>query len=134
MTEIEKFISDVEKIKKFDRQDNNNQIDYNRASSKYAAQFERSAKVTKSLAGTIFDYWEKEYIWKSSNLGEEPTAENILKLSAFLAFLNNTDENADVVTQEDWENLGELVNYEAEDMDIEKLTELMSILVDHGAI
>lgn len=117
-----------------DRHENNNTTDYNRLSPKIASSFERASQVEKSLAGTIFDYWEKTYIWNQADLSEVPSDADVEKLAAFLAFLNNSDEKAELVTDDDWKNLAELVNYEAEDMDIEKLTELMAILVDHHAL
>lgn len=134
MTDVEKFRSDVAKLKKMDRHENNNTNDYQRLSNPLADLFAKSSKVENSLAGTIFDYWEKNYIWNQADLSEVPSDADVEKLGAFLAFLNNSDENAELVTDEDWKNLAELVNYEAEDMDIEKLTELMSILVDHHAL
>ncbi len=134
MTDVEKFTSDVAKLKKMDRHDNNNTNDYQRLSNPLAELFAKSSQDEKSLAGTIFDYWEKTYIWSKTDLSETPTDTEIAKLSAFLAFLNNSDELSDQVTDDDWKNLAELVNYEAEDMDIGKLTELMAILVDHHAL
>ena len=134
MTEIEKFTSDVAKLRKMDRHDNNNTSDYNRLSEKLASLFERTAQVDKSLAGTIFDYWEKSCIWNQADLSEVPSEEDVAKLAGFLAFLNNSDENSNYVSDEDWRELAELVNYEAEDMDIQKLTELMAILVEHRAL
>ena len=134
MTDVEKFTSDVAKLKKMDRHNHNNENDYNRLSTPLADLFAKSAETDKSLSGTIFDYWEKTYIWTQTDLSEAPNEDTTAKLAAFLAFLNNSDENSELVTAEDWKNLAELVNYEAEDMDIEKLTELMSILVDHKAL
>jgi len=134
MTDVEKFVSDVAKLKKMDRHEHNNTIDYNRLSNPLADLFAKSSQVDKSFANTIFDYWEKTYIWNQSDLSEAPSDADVSKLAAFLAFLNNSDENAELVTGSDWKTLAELTNYEAEDMDIEKLTELMSILVDHHAL
>ena len=113
MTDVEKFTSDVAKLKKMDRHEHNNVTDYNRLSNPLADLFARSSQVEKSFANTIFDYWEKNYIWNQADLSEAPTDEDVAKLGAYLA---------------------ELVNYEAEDMEISKLTELMSILVDHHAL
>ncbi|MCQ2596356.1 MAG: hypothetical protein MJ181_00780 [Treponema sp.] len=134
MTDVEKFTSDVAKLKKMDRHEHNNETDYNRLSTPLADLFAKSSQVERSLAGTIFDYWEKNYIWNQADLSEAPADAEIAKLGAFLAFLNNSDENAELVTKEDWKSLAELVNFEAEDMDIGKLTELMAILVDHHAL
>ena len=39
----------------------------------------------------------------------------------------------DLLSQEDWEEMGRLIDYEAEDLPVELLQELMAILVSHGA-
>lgn len=134
MTDIAKFLSDVEKIKKHDRHEHNNQNDYNRLSDQIARVFEKSSTCPATLSNAIFDYWEKEYIWNSADLSEEPTAEHLGKLGAFLSFLDNSDEDAELISDDDWKNIAELVNFEAEDLPIDVLTDLMKVLVDKGAI
>ena len=59
--------------------------------------------------------------------------ENLNKLAAILAFLDNSDELQEVLTEEDWKEIGELVNDEAEDLPIDILQDLMKILVEKGA-
>ena len=50
-----------------------------------------------------------------------------------LSFLENSDEGYDELDQHDWQELGDLVNYEAEDMPIDTLQSLMATLVSKGA-
>ena len=50
-----------------------------------------------------------------------------------LAFLNNSDEDQDLISDEDWQEIGRLVNYEAEDLPVNILQELMMVLVSKGA-
>ena len=132
MTDIRKFVTDLEKIKKIFRQNNNGQWDYNKLQKDIRNLFERSTSCPTGLPASIFEYWENQYIYKSADLGEEPTADNINKLAAFLAFLENTDEYQELITDEDWEEIGPLVNYEAEDLPVAILQNLMMILVSHG--
>ncbi len=132
MTDIRKFVTDLEKIKKIFRQNNNGQWDYNKLQKDIRNLFERSTSCPTGLPASIFEYWENQYIYKSADLGEEPTADNINKLAAFLAFLENTDEYQELITDEDWEEIGPLVNYEAEDLPVNILQNLMMILVSHG--
>ena len=132
MTDIRKFVTDLEKIKKIFRQNNSGKWDYNKLQKDIRNLFERSTSCPTGLPASIFEYWENQYIYKSADLGEEPTTDNINKLAAFLAFLENTDEYQELITDEDWEEIGPLVNYEAEDLPVDILQNLMMILVSHG--
>ncbi|MCQ2592612.1 MAG: hypothetical protein MJ188_07485 [Treponema sp.] len=133
MTVIGKFLSDVEKIKKHDRHNNGGNPDYNRIAQDLRNLFERSTSCPGELPGSIFEYWEKEYIFNSEDLKEEPTSENIAKLAAMLGFLDNSDEDQELISDDDWQELGKLVGYESEDLPIDILQELMMILVSKGA-
>lgn len=133
MTEIGKFMADVQRALKHDRQEHGGKSDYNRLVNQIRSTFERSTVVQTSLADSVFEYWENEYIFNSPDQASEPSAENTEKLAAFLAFLNNNEEDREKISDHDWQELGELVNYEADDMDIMQLQELMKVLVDHGA-
>lgn len=133
MTDIGKFLSDVEKIKKHDRQNNGGKPDYNRIAQNLRNLFERSTSCPGELPGSIYEYWENEYILKSENIQEEPTNDNSSKLGAFLAFLDNSDEDQNLISEADWQEIGNLVGYEAEDLPVDILQELMMILVSKGA-
>ena len=50
-----------------------------------------------------------------------------------LAFLEDSDEFQNLLTQNDWQELGDLVNYEAEDLPVDVLQSLMRVLVEKGA-
>ena len=72
-------------------------------------------------------------LFRSQNQKEEPSEENSQKLAAMLAFLEDSDEFQSVLTQKDWQELGDLVNYEAEDLPVDILQSLMRVLVEKGA-
>ena len=95
--------------------------------------FLRSTSCPADLARSVFEYWENEYIFNSQNQKEEPSEENSQKLAAMLAFLEDSDEFQSVLTQKDWQELGDLVNYEAEDLPVDILQSLMRVLVEKGA-
>lgn len=133
MTDIRKFLTDAERLKKHERQNNSGKCDYNKIQADLCKLFGRAASCTESLTDSIFSYWENEYIFNSQNFEEEPTAENLGKLGAILAFLGNSDEDEDLLNEKDWQELGELVNYEADDLPVDLLQDLMRILVSKGA-
>ena len=133
MTDISKFLSDIQKTLKHDRQNNGGKSDYNRVKNDLRRLFERNAVAVGELADSVFEYWENEYIYRSSDLAWEPSEENQNRLAAYLAFLENSDELQELVSNDDWQELGRLVNFEAEDLDVGVLQDLMKILVSKGA-
>ena len=133
MTDIGKFLSNIQRIKKHDRQNNSGNPDYNRIFRELSSLFLRSTSCPADLARSVFEYWENEYIFNSQNQKEEPSEENSQKLAAMLAFLEDSDEFQSVLTQKDWQELGDLVNYEAEDLPVDILQSLMRVLVEKGA-
>lgn len=133
MTDIGKFLSDIQRIKKHDRQNHSGNPDYNRIFRELNSLFLRSTSCPADLARSVFEYWENEYVFSSQNQKEEPSEENSQKLAAMLAFLENSDEFQSVLTQKDWQELRDLVNYEAEDLPVDVLQSLMRVLVEKGA-
>lgn len=133
MTDIGKFLSDIQRIKKHDRQNHSGNPDYNRIFRDLNSLFLRSTSCPADLARSVFEYWENEYVFSSQNQKEEPSEENSQKLAAMLAFLEDSDEFQSVLTQKDWQELRDLVNYEAEDLPVDVLQSLMRVLVEKGA-
>ena len=133
MTDIGKFLSDIQRIKKHDRQNNGGNPDYNRIFRDLNSLFLRSTSCPADLARSVFEYWENEYVFNSQNQKEEPSEENSQKLTAMLAFLEDSDEFQSVLTQKDWQELRDLINYEAEDLPVDILQSLMRVLVEKGA-
>lgn len=133
MTDINKFLSDVEKIQKHDRQNNGGKSNYDRVKGDLRRLFERNAAAVGELADSVFEYWENEYIYSSADLAWEPNEDNRNRLAAYLAFLENSDEYQELISDDDWNELGRLVNFEAEDLDVDVLQDLMKILVSKGA-
>lgn len=133
MTDIRKFLSDMQKALKFDRQNNGGKSDYERVKNEIRKLFERNASHAAELPASVFEYWENKYIYSSENFAQEPTEENQNKLAAFLAFLNNSDELENSISDDDWDELARLVNFEAEELSVEVLQDLMRILVSKGS-
>ena len=133
MTDINKFLSDIQKSLKYNRQNNGGKCDYNRVKNDIRRLFERNAAAVGELADSVYEYWENEYIYSSADLANEPSEENRNRLAAYLAFLENSDEYQDLISDKDWEEFGRLVNFEAEELDVSVLQDLMKILVSKGA-
>lgn len=131
MTDIAKFITDVQKIVKHDRQNNSGKSDFGRCTKDIRKLFERCSSCPGELPGSIYYYWESEYT--VADPANEPTEEHLNKLAGMLAFLNASDEYQDCVSDADWQEMGHLVGYEADDLPIDILQDLMKVLVSKGA-
>ena len=123
----------MQKSLKHDRQNNGGKSDYNRVKNDLRRLFERNAAMVGELADSVYEYWENEYVYRSADIKAEPTEENQNRLAAYLAFLENSDEFQELISDADWNEFGRLVNFEAEDLDVDVLQDLMKILVSKGA-
>lgn len=132
MNDIEKFRADARRAIKHERSDSGNNYDGIRASKKVAEFFCRTSSLP-GLASSISEYWINNRIEVSQNYADEPSQENIDWLASALAFLSG-DVTECTFSVSDWKKLGELVNYEAEDLPIEDLSTLMGILLEKKAL
>ena len=123
----------MQKALKHDRQNNGGKSDYNRVKNDLRRLFERNAAAVGELADSVYEYWENEYIYRATDVKAEPSEENQNRLAAYLAFLENSDEFQELISDADWSEFGRLVNFEAEDLEVDVLQDLMKILVSKGA-
>ena len=133
MTNIEKFVSDIEKAKKVARQKGVSGSGYNNVREEICRLFENATSCPTDLPHSLFEYWENTYIYTASDLTWEPEQGNCERLAAMLAFMENSDEYTDTLTDSDWQEIGRLVNFEAEDLPVNILQDLMMVLVSKGA-
>lgn len=135
MTVTEKFNSDIRKTMKFDRANNGGHYDGKRACAQMVGLLERFCPNAKNLARQIGDFWLDSYILHSSDVQNEPSEENIQKLIAFFAFLSGGDDSLlDALSSSDFENLRDFVDGEAENLDLESLQNMMSVILERGAL
>ncbi len=133
MDSISKFISDIEKIKKHERSEHSSNYNGERVCLDIKKLFISNNRNIESLASSFADYWLQNYIYTSSDLKNEPTATNIDRIIALESILENSTDDTDCLTNEDWKELCSLVNMEAEDLPLDLLNDLMIIFVDKQA-
>lgn len=133
MTSIQKFRTDIQKLIKHYRAEHS-KFNIDELSNQIINFFERESTCPNTLSGAVAQYWKEEFIDTSADSSNEPTIENINILGAMLSFLEATDEDEDLLTDQNWKDLAELVTYEAEDLPIDILQALMSTLVRKDAI
>jgi hypothetical protein len=69
------------------------------------------------------------YIDNSSEVENEPTDEHVEWLLTVLSFLDGSLEPNMDLPKKDWKALMDFINYEAESLPINVLTDLMAVLV-----
>lgn len=135
MTAIEKFLSDIKRIVKYDRANNGGHYDGKRACTEIARLFERNNPNLGALATSISQYWLNTYILSSENPENEPAEENVAKIKAFQSFVDNIDdEDLNILTKDDFENLKNFIDESEEEIDLDTLQNMMGILLEKGAI
>lgn len=132
MDNISKFYADAQRIKKHYRA-NNSRYDGQKVCEEVKNLFARNNPQVKSLALSFGDYWFNEYIVNSAEMENEPTQQHLEILGAMQALMDNEPEQTAALCQKDWQELCSLTNYEAEDLPIEFLNDIMIIFVDHQA-
>jgi len=135
MTTIDKFLSDIQKIIKYDRANNGGHYDSKRACTQIAKLFSNNNRNLGSLSVSISDYWLNTYVLGSEDLENQPSEDNIQRIKAFQSFIDN-EEDADfsILTSDDWETLRDFVDDEAETLDLDSLQNMMSIILANGAL
>lgn len=133
MTDISKFIADLQRITKHYRQNNGGKLDFGKVSKDIRNLFCRMSTCPGALPGSVYYYWESEYITPSAQPENEPTEDNINRLAGMLAFLNASDEYQDCISDDDWNEISALVGDESEDLPIDILQDLMKVLVSKNA-
>lgn len=134
MDDIQKFYSDVEKIKKHYRANNGGNYDGAAVCNEICDFFARNNSSLGGLGNAFAGYWMDTYINNSTNLHEEPSAENVDRLAAMQSLLDGSTDYTECLSDSDWHELCSLTNYEAEDLPIEVLNDLMAIFVDKRAL
>ena len=129
---IQKFYSDIEKIKKHNR-DASGKLNMLNTRNQIVNLFENNNRGMCDLPHSLVEYWLSEYMEPELASGAtEISTATIDKLAAMYAFLTE-DSDTECLTDKDWKQLGEAVNYEAEDLRMERLSSLMTTLVEKRA-
>ncbi len=135
MSDISKFLADIQRIKKHVRADNGGNYVGKKVCEQIADLFTANNRNITDLARSISDYWFNTYVLSSVDLNNEPSEDNLSRISAFQNFLDgDEDEDYSVLTDDDWETLRDFTNDEAQNMDLDQLQNMMSIILHNGAL
>jgi hypothetical protein len=96
--------------------------------------FVRANKNLAELADGFAGYWFKSFVENSAEKENEPTEKNLQFLSALQSLLDSDDDGTEIFSADDWKELCEITDCEAENLPVETLNDLMSIFVKHGAV
>lgn len=135
MSDTSKFLADIQRIKKHVRADNGGKYDGRKVCEQISSLFASSNRNAGDLARSIADYWLNSYIFASADVENEPSQENIDRITVFQNFLDgDSDEDYSILTGDDWETLKDFCDDEAENLDLDSLQNFMSIILDNGAL
>lgn len=129
-----KFYADIQRILKYDRANNNGNFNPERACKEIGNRFASSYKNFGALPEGIAQYWLENKVLSSSDISQEPTEDTINWILDADDFLSAEKDKTYCFSKTDWEEIRELVNAEACDLDINLLSDLMSIIVENGAL
>lgn len=129
-----KFYADIQRILKHDRANNNGNFNPERACKEIGNRFASSYKNFGALPEGIAQYWLENKVLSSSDISQEPTEDTINWILDADDFLSAEKDKTYCFSKTDWEEIRELVNAEACDLDINLLSDLMSIIVENGAL
>ena len=133
MNDIQKFQADIKRIIKRDRADNGGVYDGVRASRTIMDLFISSNKDCTGLAQSISELWLSK-ITASAKPDEEPSEANLSWIFDVQEFLDGTLSGETVLTKDDFVELRNLIDYEAEDLPVDMLTSMMNTIMDHDAL
>ena len=135
MNSIDKFLSDIQKTLKYDRANNGGHHDAKRACTQIAKLFSNNNRHLGALAVSISDYWLNTYVLQSADLPNEPSEQNIERIKAFQNFCDaDSDADFSILTSDDWENLRDFVDEEADTLDLDSLQNMMGLILANGAL
>lgn len=129
---IQKFYSDIERIKKHNR-DGSGKLNVSGVKNQIASLFENNNRGMCELPHALADYWLNEYVQPEIDSGATEISPAVIdKIAAMYSFLID-DSDTDALNDNDWKEIGEAVNYEAEDLPMDVLSSLMKTLVEKQA-
>lgn len=128
MADIRKFYADVQRCLKHERAASPK---YNgiKAAKAVANLFLSYSADMGDLPRSMMQYWEEKYIQTSSAPDNEPTPEHVDWLANCLSFMDGTMDSTQDFSPEDWKEIKDFVNYEAEALPLTELSAMMTTLV-----
>jgi hypothetical protein len=133
MADLRKFYADVQRIQKHTRAKYSSH-NPSEVTAQLMDLFNSYTKGLGDLPHSILEYWKKNYIDVSSSPKTEPVQEHIDWLAVVLSFIDGELEDDQDIPLKDWKELADLINYEAEDIPIDMLSSMMTILVEKKAL
>ena len=133
MADTRKFYADVQRCLKRERAAAA-VYDGKKASKAVADLFLSYASGMGDLPRSMMQYWEEKYIQTSSALDNEPTPEHVDWLANCLSFMDGTMDSSQDFSSEDWKELKDFVNYEAEELPLTELSVMMTTLVNKKVV
>ena len=131
MDDIQKLYADFKRRVKHERS-SSAAYDGKRAAKSVADYFVSLYPDMSTLSAQIADYWLRTRIENSEHPESEPSEQHIAWLLTAAEILDGTyadNDDGAIFSERDWRELCDMVNYEAEELPMDRLSALMSIFV-----
>ena len=125
MNKSEKFSADLKRIKKANR--SGAAFNLNAALADIERLFTGQNAQCSALASSLFDWWKNE--WARGPELEDSALEKLAAVNSFL----NEEEDTDALDQDDWKRIKDEVGYEAENLPLDLLSQMMKTIVSKGS-
>lgn len=125
MNKSEKFSADLKRIKKANR--SRAAFNLNAALADIERLFTGQNAQCSALAASLFDWWKNE--WARGPELEDSALEKLAAVNSFL----NEEEDTDALDQDDWKRIKDEVGYEAENLPLDLLSQMMKTIVSKGS-
>lgn len=128
MKDIDKFFSDGDRIISKWRAEGSGKTD--RLASALSAHFLSWCRPLSDIAAPLAQYWETAY---AGTLGTEEGRKAAIEwFGALHALLHDEFDNTMDFPDADWDEIRETINAEAENMDLDLLSGILTVIVDRG--
>lgn len=126
MTNIDKFYSDAVKTTARFIRDGKEQA----LSAELQRSFLEWNRSSEILAKALVDFWHINY---GQDLSTEDARDTALQsLLALMALINGDFDDTMDFSDKNWNDIREIISAEAESLDMETLTEIMTVIVSRG--
>lgn len=115
--------------------DNGGAYDGKKVCAQIADLFAANNRHVQDFARSLADYWLGTYILGADDMENQPDEANLNKITAFQYFINgDSDEDYSCLSDDDWETLRDFADDSAEEISLDTLEGMMSIVLSNGAL
>lgn len=129
MTDIDKFYSDADRLAKHSGYD---EVGKNAFAAGLIRKFLSITGAYGTISEELAGYWNNKYATQLDTI--ESRKEATTWFASVIALLSGAFESDMDFSDNDWEEIQETISAEADTLDINTLTRILSVIVDRGKV